>query len=37
MINVDVIVKKMMYVWNPVTCNCEHGKHLASIMNKNYL
>ena len=20
-------------VWNPVTCNCEHGKHLASIMD----
>ena len=21
------------YVWNPVTCNCENGKYLASIMD----
>ena len=20
------------YSWNPCTCNCENGKHLASIM-----
>ena len=20
------------YVWNPATCNCEHGKYLASIV-----
>ena len=37
MINVDVSVKKLMYVkkivWNPVTCNCENGKYLASIMD----
>ena len=38
MINADVIVKKFMYVkkivWNPATCNCEHGKYLARIMDK---
>ena len=25
-------VKKI--VWNPATCNCEHGKYLARIMDK---
>ena len=37
MINVDRIVKNVMYVkkivWNPVTCNCENGKYLVSIMD----
>ena len=38
MINVDANVKNALlvkkdYVWNPVTCNCENGKYLASIMD----
>ena len=38
MINVDANVKnaihlKKDYVWNPVTCNCENGQYLASIMD----
>ena len=33
MVNVDVSVKNIMYVWNPFTCNCENGKYLASIMD----
>ena len=36
MINVDVSVKNVCekdYVWNPVTCNCENEKYLASIMD----
>ena len=38
MINVNVSVKNDMYVkknyvWNPVTCGCENGKYLASIMD----
>ena len=37
MINVDVSVKKKVFyekgfVWNPVTCNCENRKYLASRM-----
>ena len=37
-INVNVSVKNMIYVKknyisNPVTCNCENGKYLASIMD----
>ena len=26
-------VCKKDYVWYPVTCNCENGKYLASIMD----
>ena len=22
---------KNNFIWNPATCNCEHGKYLASI------
>ena len=38
MINVDESVKSVMYVkknyvWNLFTCNCEHKKYLASIIN----
>ena len=37
MINVDVRVKKIMYVkkivQNPATCICENGKYLANIMD----
>ena len=28
-----IFVKKKNNVWNPATCNCEYGKHLASIMD----
>ena len=36
MINVCVSVKAVIlvknnFIWNPATCNCEHGKYLASI------
>ena len=39
-INVNVSVKNIMYVkksciWNPVTCSCENGKYLASIMDNS--
>ena len=35
-INVSVSAKKNIekdYAWNPVTCNCENFKYLASIMD----
>ena len=40
-INVDVSTKiqennicaKNIYIWNPITCTCENGKHLESIIN----
>ena len=25
------------YVWNPATCNCKHGKYLASIMDDSVI
>ena len=41
MINVDVTVKKFMYVkkivWNPATCNYENGKYLASIKDESMI
>ena len=36
--NVDGTVKKghaceKDYIWNPATCSCENGKHLASVLD----
>ena len=25
------------YIWNPSTCSCENGKHLASIMDDSVI
>ena len=40
MININVSVKKHHicgkdYIWNPVTCSCENGKYLVSIIDDN--
>ena len=39
-INVELSVKNIYVkniVWNPVTCNCESGKYLASIMDDSVI
>ena len=41
-INAKVIVKKYRicekdYIWNPSTCICKNGKHLASIMDDSVI
>ena len=41
-INAKVIVKKYPicekdYIWNPSTCICKNGKHLASIMDDSVI
>ena len=37
----DVSEKKRIcekdYIWNPVTCSCENGKYLASIMDDSVI
>ena len=25
------------YIWNPVTCNCENGKYLASVIGDSVI
>ena len=25
------------YIWNPVTCNCENGKYLASVIDDSVI
>ena len=42
MVNVDVIVKNVMYVkkdyiWNPSATNCKNGKYLARIMDDSVI
>ena len=42
MVNVDVIVKNVMYVkkdyiWNPSATNCKNGNYLARIMDDSVI
>ena len=30
-------IREKYYVWNPVICNCENGKNLASIMDDSVI
>ena len=32
-----IYVKKKDYIWDPVTCSCENGKYLASIIDDSVI